>query len=145
MNKRIRKKHYKAILKAKNRLNTWDGDFIKAIWDGYLNGQTRETMEGRAIRQVVNASTINREWKGWGFSLPTTKEAMQAHPTYNLTIEGKLYNGHSDFSECPEATLTVNVKRLMNSKEYLHELMSHPTVEFLEDFMNTIDERGFVA
>lgn len=140
MNKRIRKKEYKAILEAKDRMNTWNipSTIFNAILDGYVNPETRNTREGRAIRKVVSCSGLDREWKGWGFSIPKTSDAMKAIPSYNLTIYGKLYAGRHDFAECQDASLTINFKRLFTDEEYVREIMSKPEGELLRDLVHSL-------
>lgn len=142
MKKRLKKKMYKEILKAKDDLNTCTGHFYDALYDGYINPETRSTRYGRAIRKVVNATSLDRQWHGWSIALPSTKKAMSASEHYTIAIDGKLYAGCTDFSQCVDATVTFNLKRLLTDSSYRETLVDLTEFEMIQDILECLNEVG---
>ena len=140
MKKRIKKKEYKAVLRAKERLNGWnlDEDIMEVIAEGFFDPRTTKTREGRAIRRVINASGIDRMFRGWQVALPKTKDAMRMNGTYDITIFGKLYAGHSCFEDCPDSQIGINTKKLLHDPNFQDEIKDTPEYELVMDFIRGI-------
>lgn len=139
MKKRTRKKEYKAIIRAKERMNGWSGEHIlDVLADGFMFHRGSDTRDRRAIRKVASAGTLSRQWDGWEFWLPSTREAMRAVPN-KLTISGQMYNGHSSFENCPYEEITISfgdIRKASLSKgtSLLEQLCSNELVEaYLSD------------
>lgn len=112
MNKRLRKKEYKAILRAKERMNGWGDEFVLDVFaDGFIFPRGKDTRDRRAIRKVASAGVLIRQWDGWSFMLPSTRDAMQAVPG-SFTVWGKLYRGQTSFEDCPDGEAVVNQRGL---------------------------------
>lgn len=84
MKKRLKKKMYKEVLRAKEDLAR---DLWRTLAEGFFQKSTRSTRRGVAIRKVVHAGGgLHREWRDWEFWLPETHKAMLADASYKLPL-----------------------------------------------------------
>lgn len=84
MKKRLEKKMYKEVLRAKEDLAR---DLWRTLAEGFFNASTRSTRRGVAIRKVVHAGGgLHREWRDWEFWLPATHNAMLADASYKIPL-----------------------------------------------------------
>lgn len=125
MKKRLKKKWAKAVEAAKDRLNGWSGEYpFAVIADGFFPGRGVTKTEAAAIRQVVASGWLQREWQGWTFALPKSRDVRRnAKPV--ISAWGKLYEGASCFEDCREAELEIDVARLRKDPEYFAEIHAH--------------------
>lgn len=115
MKKRLKKKKYKAILQAKEMMDTWNGDIYKAILVGYIS-PARKTRLGQAIRSVMDAGDgLAEVTHGWEFMMPSTSHVMISPCPYTI----RLYTD-TDYSEHVELDL-----RKITNEEYIQDVLKN--------------------
>lgn len=139
MKKRLQKKEYKRVLKAKEMLDDWSGDLFKSVEFGYLK-PTRKTALGRAIRKVVQTGFVYQTWDWWSFQTPQTKDVMNRKDSnYIVPIEGTLYN-LCTYGEYPYGRMELDLRRIMSDREYKEKILSSRERELAERFLRDLAE-----